>query len=350
MSDINKPHENDEDPADFFGDGDDDLALPTIEPADAPAPASGEVTEGQTLIAGDEIAEVGASIGDIPAKGPVAPPEDDEPKAEEPKAAEEPPEPESIGQAAARAAGEKGEETRDEAIARYQKDAETQPEPAKPEKAEKKRGRRSSGQTSEVTNGPRGYVVIREIELTREFIDVFVKELDAGKDPRKIYMVLQSRVEARNPAPVLLQAFRKYAKQLGQPMRLAAIPESMWKIKTLAVKPRVIEDNIEIEDGGRAHAGRRVTLAAGAIYEEAFGGRFLDTRFLGIRELGERRAVRLERCGAWLKPVGQPGLSRRLGLRHTEEGTHRDRLFPGAECQRRHGLELARGSRNGART
>lgn len=230
VSGINAPHPDDHDPADFFGDdeptsedspslmGDDE---PDEEPVDepvgeekekAPKPASGETIRGQTLSTDGEKAQVvdeDGGVKDLPVEeGPVDPL--DAPTAGEkdaPSAEQEP-----------QAAAASGEPPADDTAAAATK------------------------------NGPRGYVVLREITLTKDYLDLFIKEQEEGKDARKVYVVLESKVESRNPQPVLMQTFKKHARRLGQPLRLAAIPLSMWKIRTLSVKPRVINDNIEIED------------------------------------------------------------------------------------------------------
>lgn len=217
---VNAPHPADEDPEDFFGDepkeegekslmpeeGETLSEVPAeeAEPAEdvqrdpAPKPVSGEALEGQTFSEdGEEVSVVGTA-GESEKLG-LSP--------EEPK-----PEPEP----AAAAEGAKEPPA-----------AET-PAPVK--------------------NGPRGYVVIREIELNKGYLEHFLKEIEEGKDPRKVCMVLEPKVEARNPTPVLTGAFKKHYKRLGQPLRLAAIPLSMWNIRTLSLKPKVMDDNIAIED------------------------------------------------------------------------------------------------------
>jgi hypothetical protein len=207
---VNAPHPGDEDPEDFFGDDPENGEEKSLMPADGetisevppegaepaedverdppPKPVSGEALEGQTFSEDGE----GVSVVGTAGESEKLPPEEPAAAAE---GAKEPP----------------------------------------------------AAETATVKNGPRGYVVIREIELGKEYLEHFLKEIEEGKDPHKVCMVLEPRVEARNPTPVLTGAFKKHYKRLGQPLRLAAIPLSMWNIRTLSLKPKIIDDNIAIE-------------------------------------------------------------------------------------------------------
>lgn len=245
---MNAPHPDEANPEDFFGDGPDAAEERSLMPDEgdenaaeeaaeepvaegdadepneeeqpaaserAPAPASGVALPGQQLSEdGEEQAEVGP----------------DGEKVELPPASEDGPGPTDAlgdGEQPAPSAG-----------------AEQQPQPAAGGEGEPP----AETASAPPKNAPRGYVVVREVALTRDFLGFCVKALEEGKDPFTVYMVLEPKVEARNPAPVLTAAFKKHHKRLGPVLRLAAIPLSMWKVKTLSLKPKVIDDNIAIED------------------------------------------------------------------------------------------------------
>ena len=244
-SGINAPHENDDDPAAFFGDDPDAAEEPSLMPEDdpdggepavddtepdtepemdpdegepgesekqqPPKPASGEATAGQAF------SEDGETIGEVGGASERA-------AADEP----DPTTARTAGDAAAPSAGE--------------------PAPPRPPAAASAKTPSASEPAAPPKNGPRGYVVIREIALTTEYLEHFAKQLEEGKDPHKVYLVLEPKVEARNPAPVLTGAFKKHYKRLGQPLRLAAIPLSMWNLRSLSIKPKIIDENIAIED------------------------------------------------------------------------------------------------------
>lgn len=228
---INAPHPDDDDPAAFFGDEDpQEGAAPSLMPEEdegaaptPPKPVSGEALEGQTF------SEDGETIAEVP-------PTDAAERAKW--------EAKQVAQAEAAEATEDLDE---------EEDVQRDPAPAKSAETTadgSPAAAQDAGETpapASVKSGPRSYVVIREIELTSQYIDHFAKALEEGKPPHKIYMVLESR-EARSPNPVLTGAFKKHMKRLGQPLRLAAIPMSYWNLKTLSLKPKVVDDNIEIED------------------------------------------------------------------------------------------------------
>jgi hypothetical protein len=235
----NAPHPDDDDPAAFFGDGEGDAAgeekslMPEEgdEAAAHPEPATGEATPGQTFTEdGEKIDEVAA--GDAVVEEPAAAAEETE-QALAPvgQGAEDP-------EQAAEHAEWQAEQDRKaaEAATAVPRDAGDKPPPA------------STEEPKAAAAGPRGYVVIREVALTQEYVDFFAKALAEGKEPQKVYMILEDKVEARNPNPVLTGAFKKHAKRLGEPLRLAAIPLTMWKLRTLSMKPKVIDNNIAIED------------------------------------------------------------------------------------------------------
>jgi hypothetical protein len=211
---VNAPHPNDEeDPANFFGDDPENEEEKSLMPDD-----------------GETISEV--------------PPEEPEPAEDVER---DPPPPKSVsGEAlAGRTFSEDGKEV---SVVGTAGEAPTALDPEPATAGEDAKVPPAPGTTTVVKNGPRGYVVIREIELGKEYLEHFLKEIEEGKDPHKVCMVLEPKVEARNPAPVLTGAFKKHYKRLGQPLRLAAIPLSMWNIRTLSLKPKVIDDNIAIED------------------------------------------------------------------------------------------------------
>lgn len=252
----NAPHANagEDDPSKFFGEDEDNDQEPSLmpeeegaadveidEPGDEPddepvvarppVPATGEALPGQQFSEdGEQQREVGATAEVV------------EPEPE----AEAEPQPE-----------EKVEEKVEEA-APTSASSEAPGEAAGAESAAAEKAGAAAGEgekeppattaATQAKNGPRGYVVVRELELTGQFLEHFQKELEEGKEPRKVYMVLEPKVEARNPAPVLTAAFKKHYKRLGQPLRLAAIPLSMWNVKSLSIKPKVIDENIAIED------------------------------------------------------------------------------------------------------
>lgn len=227
---INTPHPEDQDPADFFGDdGAENGAEHSLMPEEGAAEEEQESAAEEGAAQEEQPPEPqGEGAGEEP---PPAP-------AEHPKA----PEP-SIGQALEGQQFDEGDGPK-EVTSTGGVEAES---PAAQEQAAGGKGAATDEAASTKKNGPRGYVVVREILFTQDYVDHFAKQLEEGKDPHTIYMVLEPKVEARNPTPVLMSAFKKHHKRLGQPLRLLAIPLSVWKVRTLELKPKVIDDNISID-------------------------------------------------------------------------------------------------------
>jgi hypothetical protein len=242
---VNAPHPEDEDPADFFGeDGEGGAEERSLMPEDDEN-AAGEEAAGE---------EAAGEPGEEQAAGEAAEAAADA-ATEEEAATEDPPPADVPGDGAqtAPSADRAPAPAAGEALAgqQFSEDGETQREVdekggARPSDAGS--GSKEPAEAAVAKNGPRGYVVIREIALDKKFLEFFAKQLEDGKGPHTVYMVLEPKVEARNPAPVLTNAFRKHFKRLGQPLRLAAIPLSMFNVRTLSIKPKVIDENIAIED------------------------------------------------------------------------------------------------------
>lgn len=249
---VNAAHPDDDDPSKFFGDdneGEGEGEQPvSLMPDDDDGEAAAEAAAGGEPDANDADGE-------------------QEQEQEQPGDGERPPQPaggieptsgqqfdEGTGQrevtgdgAAAPAAESTAEEP---AVAAPAAESAAEPQPAAAVASPAEQGSKeppAEPQAAKPANGPRGYVVLREVELTHEFLEHFLKELDAGKDPRTAYFVLEPKVESRNPTPVLQAAFKKHHKRLGEPLRLGAIPLSMFKIRSLSLKPKVIDDNIVID-------------------------------------------------------------------------------------------------------
>lgn len=104
------------------------------------------------------------------------------------------------------------------------------------------------------TEPPRQYAVLREIAMTPELIDTLKTASEVeGYKPMTVYLMLEPGFPGRAPKQVGKDVFKKHYRRLGvglqgqAPLVLYAITHSAWQRMVLAIKPRVIDDNIEIE-------------------------------------------------------------------------------------------------------
>ncbi|GAC1524667.1 MAG: hypothetical protein NVS3B1_12720 [Marmoricola sp.] len=100
---------------------------------------------------------------------------------------------------------------------------------------------------------PRTYAVLREVELGAPMLKALLDEIENGGKPRTAFLTLEAAHPGRSPKQVAKDVFKKHHKRLGvglrdqPPLVLFAIADSSWQRMPVSVKPRVIDDNIEID-------------------------------------------------------------------------------------------------------
>lgn len=106
-------------------------------------------------------------------------------------------------------------------------------------------------QESNEASGGRQYHVLREIELTEQMAEALLKRVREGKRT-VLFMTLDPAFAGRNPTQAGKAVFKKHHERLGvggygqDPLTLIPVPHSAWNRMPLGLKPRPIDDNIEV--------------------------------------------------------------------------------------------------------